>query len=61
MRTFLVLQTTASKINYLDGTFCGVFKQNILHTISTAMRWDKGSQYLWLQITVNDAVMPHQR
>jgi hypothetical protein len=61
IRTFLVLQATASKINHLDGTFRRVFEQHILREINTGLRRSRGTQYLWLQITMDDAVVPHQR
>ena len=41
LRTFLMLQATASKIDHLDGALRGVLKQNVLPTVqhSDAMRW----------------------
>jgi hypothetical protein len=58
--TFLVLQATTSEIDHLDGTFRRVFKQHVLHKINTGIWWGKGTQYLWFQITMNDAMVPHQ-
>ena len=60
IHTFLVLQTATSEIDHFDGTFRGVFQQHILRTINTGIRWSRGTQYLWLQITMNDAVVSHQ-
>ena len=41
IRTFLVLQATASEIDHLDGTFRGMFKQHILRKINTRKRWGR--------------------
>ena len=61
IHTFLVFQTTASEINHFNGTFCGVFEQHILRKINTRIRCDRETRYLWLQITMDDTVVSHQR
>ena len=62
LHTFLVLQAAASEINHLNGTFCRMFEQDVLCTINinTGPQKSRRARYLWLQITMDDAVVPHQ-
>ena len=61
-RTFLVFETAATEIDDLDRTLRGVAEEDVLRSkISTRLSHSYASTYLWLQITVHNTMVSHQR
>lgn len=57
-----MLEAAASKVNHLDCALSRVTEENILVTtaISYAAKENSRNPYLWLEITMNNTMLPHQ-